>query len=221
MGKTIFITATDTNAGKTYVSAGLLQVANARNMTTIGIKPLASGCRIHDGKLLNEDALQLQRAASCQLDYDMINPFAFAPSIAPHIAASECEIDLGAALLVKRTQPALATPADLHLIEGVGGWHTPLNLYETMADYVAQLKCEVVLVVGMRLGCLNHAVLTERAIIASGATCIGWIANQIHAEMSHQDENRMTLQNTLRSPLLGLIQYNEPAAQALQHLTIF
>ncbi len=219
MSKTIFITATDTGAGKTYAAAGLLRTANSRNLKSIGIKPVASGCDLLNGKLRNADALQLQQAANVYLDYDVVNPFAYEPAIAPHLAAHHNELSVDA--LIHHTQTVFATPADVHIVEGFGGWHAPLNLRETMADYVRQLSCDVLMIVGIRLGCLNHAILTERAIISSGANCIGWIANMNDRDMSHQYENIDSLKTLLQTPLQGVIQYNQAAHAALHDHIIF
>jgi dethiobiotin synthetase len=220
MSRIIFTTATDTEAGKTYISTGLLKAASARKLVTIGIKPVASGCVIQDNNLVNHDALLLQQAASCHLPYTKINPFAFLPPTAPHIAAQEAGDALTVAMLIKHTHFALTTSADLCIIEGFGGWHAPLNSHETMADYAAHVSCGVLLVVGLRIGCMNHAILTERAIKASGAMCIGWIANMIDPDMPHQHETIASLQHWLLSPLLGKVQYGESAETALQHVKI-
>lgn len=220
MNKPLFITATDTGAGKTYAATGLLHTATSRQLTSIGIKPVASGCERINGELRNADALQLQQSSSLYLDYNMINPFAFAPAIAPHLAADKNN-ELSVDTLIQHTRTALSTTADVHIIEGFGGWHAPLNLQETMADYVRQLQCNVLMVVGIRLGCINHAILTERAIAASGGNCIGWIANMIDPDMSHQRENIETLTSWLQTPLLGSIPYNMPAHQALRDHIIF
>jgi dethiobiotin synthetase len=219
MSKMLFITATDTGAGKTYAAAGLLRTANSRNLTAIGIKPVASGCDLFDGKLRNDDALQLQQAANVYLDYGVVNPFAYAPAIAPHLAAQHHELSVDA--LMQRTHAAFTTSADVTIVEGFGGWHAPLNLRETMADYVRQLPCDVLMIVGIRLGCLNHAILTERAITSSGANCIGWIANMNDREMSHQYENIETLKTLLQTPLQGVIQYAQAAEDALRDHIIF
>lgn len=219
MRKPIFITATDTGAGKTYTTAGLLHIARARQLKTIGLKPVASGCSVINGELRNSDALQLQQAASTHLAYDIVNPFAFAPAIAPHIVDNSATLSVSS--LIKRTLPALSMYADLYFIEGFGGWHAPLNADETMADYAVKLPCDVLIVVGIRFGCINHAILTERAVLASGASCIGWIANLIDPGMSHPHENIATLQHWLHTPLLGVIRHNQPVQEALHDHTIF
>jgi dethiobiotin synthetase len=221
MSRILFITATDTGAGKTHISSGLLTVAAKRGLSTIGIKPVASGCTQEHGNIYNADALALLKASTHKLPYDLINTYRFLPAIAPHIAAHECATHLSVASLIHSTQPALDTRADLHVIEGFGGWHAPLNNNETMADYAVQINCEIILVVGMRLGCLNHAILTEKAIAASGGHCIGWIANVIDPDMSHCNENIESLCETLNSDLLGIVPFGVSADHALHQVRIF
>ena len=221
MVKRLFITATDTNAGKTVVSAGLLRTAASRKLRATGIKPIASGCTRRDGKLCNDDVDALQQASSFPLATDVMNPFRFEPAIAPHLAAAQCGVKLNVSSLVQRTQSALSTSVDVQIIEGFGGWLAPLNDRETMADYASAVNSEVIMIVGIRLGCLNHAALTERAIIASGVSYLGWIANLIDPAMPYQRENIETLQQCLRSPLLGIVGYGELAEHALRDHTIF
>jgi dethiobiotin synthetase len=221
MGKCFFITATDTEVGKTYVSSGLLLTANNRKLSTIGLKPVASGCQLSNGQLYNEDALLLQKSASIQLDYSLVNPLTFAPAIAPHIAAQSTQTALNVKRLQQHTYNTLCIPADITIIEGSGGWHAPLNQEETMADYAVSLNCEIILVVGIRLGCINHAILTAQAIKNSGAVCAGWVANKIDPNMSYSDENIETLKNWLTTPLLATIEFNQSPQSALENITIF
>lgn len=204
MSRKIFITGTDTNAGKTFVSTQLLQTWNQEGFSTLGIKPLASGCN-HQSK--NEDALLLQQASSIKLDYPFINPIALKKPIAPHIAAKSENINLSVKHLTELCQPAFLYPADICLIEGVGGWHVPLNNHETMADFVRVNQFEVILIVGMRLGCLNHAILTEKAMRADNIKLIGWIANLMDPSFEHAEENIAALKTHLLSPLISVIQY--------------
>lgn len=196
MPRKIFITGTDTNVGKTFVSTQLLQSWNKQGFSTLGIKPLASGC---NHQLQSEDALRLQQASSVKLDYELINPITFQQPIAPHIAAQLAHVDLSVKRLTDLCQPALTYPADICLIEGIGGWHVPLNNDETMADFVCANNFDVILVVGMRLGCLNHAILTEQSILASNVNLIGWIANPIQPEFERIKENISTLEQHLHS----------------------
>lgn len=188
--KKIFIAGTDTEIGKTYVSKQLLLAYNQQGYSTIGLKPVASGCKRINNQLYNEDTLALQEAASIKLSHDEITPFAFEPAIAPHIAAQEA----GNQLSVNNITNALSqtinkTNADICIIEGCGGWYTPLNSKESMADVVTALDLPVILVVGIRLGCINHALLTEQAILKDGANLMGWIANPIDPHMLVAEEN--------------------------------
>ncbi len=157
--KRFFITGTDTNIGKTYISRGLLKLFNLQGYLTIAIKPIASGCEIIQGELYNQDALTLQQAANILLPYNTVNPICFSPPVAPHLAAQQINQIITVSSIVKQCQSALSTVADVCLIEGVGGWSVPLNQNETTADLLNALAAKVILVVGMRLGCLNHALL--------------------------------------------------------------
>lgn len=202
-----FITATDTDAGKTFVSAAILQNWSQQGLKTIGFKPVASGCQHTDEGLRNDDALQLIAAASVALDYKRINPYAFAPAIAPHIAARLAGINIDlqniAAGICHYQQQA-----DNILVEGVGGWQVPLNEQQTMADLAVLLNFPVLLVVNLRLGCINHALLTAQAIQQKGLKLAGWIANNAaHAEqsMSYSEENIASIQSRINAPLLGVL----------------
>lgn len=206
----IFITGTDTNIGKTYVTTGLLQQLKQQSYATIGLKPLSSGCFFNpEGELRNEDALALQQAASINLPYELVNPFIFEPPIAPHIAAAAAGLKLTVAQLNEKIQPALNIAADFCLVEGVGGWRMPLNQEETMADFVKGNNFPVILVVGMRLGCLNHSILTAQAIQNDKITLLGWVANCIDPQMEFVDENIDMLQKWIKAPLLGKVTYNQ------------
>lgn len=221
MAKHIFVTGTDTEVGKTYVSASLLQSLSQQGYRTIGLKPVASDCVLENGKLRNNDALQLQQHASVKLDYDVVNPIAFAPPVAPHIIAGQLGQPLSVARLCELTRTTLQLEADVKLIEGFGGWHAPLNHHETMADYACEMQFDVLLVVGMRLGCLNHAALTHQAIVADGLKCIGWIANCIDPDMLYLQENIDLLNTSLPAPCLGIVGHGESAATINFHPNIF
>jgi dethiobiotin synthetase len=203
----IFIAGTDTNIGKTYVSAGLLTAFNRLGYSTLGIKPIASGCQRINQQLCNEDSLIHMQHASIKLSHDQITPFAFEPPIAPHIAALESGCELSVATLNKQTHEALHYPADISIIEGCGGWYVPLNANETMADFVIANEFSVILVVGMRLGCINHSLLTYRAMERDGVKIKGWIANCIDPAMKNLDENIETLKAWLPTSCLGVIPY--------------
>ena len=202
MPQKLFIAGTDTGAGKTYISAGLLKAYQRAGFSAIGVKPLATGC---DSK--TDDATALISASSIQLDRGTINPFAFAPAIAPHIAAQFANVKLSEKILHEKTRAALSHPADVHIIEGVGGWYTPLNNHETMADWVRANHFPVILVVGIRLGCINHAILTVRAMLADKVNVIGWIANCIDPHMEALSENIDTLDDWLPIPRLDTVTF--------------
>ncbi len=207
MSDKLFITATDTNVGKTYTALKLLKKFKQQGLQTLGIKPIASGCLQEKKQWINQDAILLRGASTIQLDYSLHNPFAFKEYIAPHIAASYSGIYLTIKNIIEKMQPALNFPADICLIEGVGGWHCPLNNTDTMAEVVKQLKLKTILVVGMRLGCLNQAILTYKALQQDGISIVGWIANCCDQTMQALDENVATLKNFLPIPLLEIIPY--------------
>lgn len=157
----------------------------------------------------------MQAASSIKLDYDKINPFAFEPAIAPHVAARQVQRELNVNLLHQKIQYALNQPADICLIEGVGGWYTPLNDQETMADFVKINSFQTILVVGMRLGCLNHAILTMRALQQDNIHVIGWIANCIDPNMANRNESIETLRQWLGVPCLGVLGHGEEAQYSI------
>lgn len=207
MAKTIFVAGTDTGVGKSVVAASVLAAATARGLSTAACKPVAAGCEETPEGLRNEDALLLMQHQSLSLPYEAVNPFALAPAIAPHIAAQQAGITLSAPSLVTACGPVLARSADLTVIEGAGGWLVPLNTQETLADFAVALASPVLLVVGMRLGCLNHALLTAAAIRQVGLPLLGWVANQIDPNMPCFEENLATLDARLGTPRLGLLRW--------------
>jgi dethiobiotin synthetase len=200
MSKTWFVTGTDTGVGKTAVSCALLFAAAQSGLRTAAVKPVAAGCDA-DGR--NEDALQLQAAMTEPLDYCQINPVALHAAIAPHIAATIEGKRLQANRLAGLCRGVMHGNADFVLIEGAGGWRVPINPRETMADLAIQLRAGVIMVVGMRLGCINHALLTAEAIRRDGLQLAGWVANQPGPRMDHHEENLETLRQLLGAPLLG------------------
>ena len=179
----LFITGTDTDVGKTVVACGFLAAANDQGLRTAAIKPVAAGCEITQQGMTNDDALQLQAAASHKLSYQQINPVALEPAIAPHIAAAESGVRMSASRLVGYCRGVSLMPVDMVVIEGAGGWRVPINSRETLADVARELECAVIVVVGMRLGCLNHALLTMEAIRRDGLQIAGWVANILDTEM--------------------------------------
>lgn len=211
--KAFFIAGTDTNVGKTLVAAGLLVAANQQDLTTAALKPVAAGCEPTEQGLRNADALLLQSVISEPLPYEQINPIALEAAIAPHIAAQQEKRILSADRLAGFCRGSLHQ-ADLTLIEGAGGWRVPLNPSETMADLARILRLPVILVVGVRLGCINHALLTVEAIRHDGLTLAGWVANCIDPEMPALDENIHSLMARIPAPCLGVVPWLESAQPA-------
>ena len=201
----LFITGTDTDVGKTVVACGLLAAANQQGLRTAAIKPVAAGCEVTEQGMTNSDALQLQAAASHKLSYQQINPIALVPAIAPHIAAAEAGVRMSASRLVGYCRGVSLMPVDLVVIEGAGGWRVPINSRETLADVARELECSVVVVVGMRLGCLNHALLTMEAIRRDGLQIAGWVANILDTDMPRLQENIDTLKQCTNEPCLGTV----------------
>ena len=206
--QTIFITGTDTDAGKTYVAVALLQGLKALGYRTVAQKPVAAGV---NNAGFNTDALQLQLHATEQLSYDLVNPYCLTDAVAPHLAAAKVGLCIDPAVLSAHLQQLRCTNADIALVEGAGGWLLPLDDNSTMADWVTEQQLPVLLVVGMKLGCLNHALLTVREIERSGLKLLGWVANCIDPDMAYQQENISYLQHRLTAPCLGILPYqSEP-----------
>jgi dethiobiotin synthetase len=201
-----FVTGTDTGVGKTWVSAGLIRALQARGRTTLGMKPVASGCEATAEGLRNEDAVALRAVGSRTVPYELVNPYAFAPPIAPHLAAEQADIEIALAR-ISACFAELSAQSDFVVVEGVGGWMVPLNEREDVADLAAALELPVVLVVGVRLGCLNHALLSAEAIARRGLPLAGWVANLIEPETAFVEENVRTLEARLDAPLLGRIPF--------------
>ena len=207
MAKGIFITGTDTEIGKTYISSLLIDELCKQGHKVIGMKPIASGAEKVNGVLKNEDAMQLMQHANVDCPYELVNPYCFEPAIAPHIAAERINnvIDLE---VIKKAYFQLANKADFVVVEGVGGWSVPINNKQRVADIPGKLTIPVVLVVGMRLGCINHALLTAAAIRANGNTLLGWIANDIDPQMSAYQENLRSLEARLGCPLIAHVPHS-------------
>jgi dethiobiotin synthetase len=208
MGKGYFITGTDTNVGKTWATIALMRYFKIRGKTVVGMKPVASGCAMQDGQMKNEDALLIQENASVQIDYDLINPYAYEPPVSPHIAGNNHPVELDQ--LIARFE-LLKTLADIVVVEGAGGWYTPLNEREANSDLAMALALPVIMVVAIRLGCINHARLTYQAIAQSGVRCVGWIAVCTDPELLGKDENILTIKAAVDAPLLGVLPYREVA----------
>jgi len=205
-----FVTGTDTGIGKTVVTAALLTALRQRNHRAIGMKPVASGCEAGADGLRNADAEALIAHSSAGLDYALVNPYALAEPVAPHLAASASGLEIRLDRCVA-AYGALSTNADFVVVEGVGGWAVPFGPALMQADLVRALRVPVILVVGLRLGCINHALLSARAIEADGCTLAGWIGNRIDPDMARCDENIATLKDRLTAPCLSVL----PHAPAL------
>ncbi|MGI9286098.1 MAG: dethiobiotin synthase [Pseudomonadales bacterium] len=206
MSNGFFVTGTDTDVGKTLVACSLLRLLRRAGYSTAAVKPVAAGCEQTAQGLRNKDALALQREITLDLSYAQINPVALEPAIAPHIAARHAGIELAAAGVAQSCRQVLTLGADYTVIEGAGGWSLLLNCDETLADVVEELKLPVILVVGLRLGCPNHALLTAAAIERSGLTLAAWVGSCSEAQtMSALDENISTLKSVLTAPCIGII----------------
>jgi len=212
----VFVTGTDTGIGKTVSSCALLHLFRAEGLRAVGMKPLASGCEPTSGGLRNEDALALQAASEPTPGYDDVNPYALPAPLAPEIAAREAGIEVSLAPMLA-AHARLQRAADVVVVEGVGGWMAPLAGELMQADLVRALRLPVVLVVGLRLGCLNHAYLSARAIAADGCRLVGWIGTGVDPAMARIDENRALLAARLPAPCLGWLPWEaapDPAALA-------
>lgn len=199
-----FVAGTDTGVGKTHVSCRLLYAAGLRGLRTLGLKPLAAGAEETPAGLRNEDALLLRQVSTVQLPYSVTNPFCFAEPVAPHIAAARSGVLLTAAGIAQQVSDTLsAHDSDYAVIEGAGGWRVPLNDTETLADVAKLLQLPVILVVGMKLGCLSHALLTAEAIGRDGLVLHGWIANDLGEPMPQLEENIATLERWLPAPRIA------------------
>lgn len=202
----LFVTGTDTGIGKTRVSVGLLQALRQRGRRVAGMKPVASGCAMVDGNLRNADAQALQAASSRQWPYEIINPYTFAPPVAPNIAAAEAGTTITVDVIVGAYRQ-LTAASDWLVVEGVGGWRVPLTAAVQTRDLVRTLDLPVLLVVGLRLGCISHALLTAEAIQADGLSCVGWVANMIEPHYETTEATLATLTRAMAAPLLATVSH--------------
>ncbi|MGY4108294.1 dethiobiotin synthase [Aeromonas encheleia] len=211
MVKSFFITGTDTDVGKTLVARTLLREFAAQGIRCAGYKPVSAGCARTAEGLRNQDALLLQQAASLALPYERVNPFAFEPPIAPHIAAREVGETIRLSGLSAGLREIEQAGAELVIVEGAGGWFLPLDRNHLLSDWVKQENLPVIVVVGAKLGCLNHALLTFAAIRHMDLPIAGWVINRLSDGMSHYQENLETLRGLLPAPFLGEIPFvNNP-----------
>jgi dethiobiotin synthetase len=202
-----FITGTDTGVGKTRVSRWLLEALAGTGQSVVGMKPVASGCSATESGWRSADALELMQASGATVDYADVNPYALASACAPHIAAQEMGVEI-------RQERVLDSFGRLQkkfswvIVEGVGGWQVPLGEHLTMADIAKAMQLPVILVVGLRLGCLSHALLTVEAIRHDGLELAGWVANVMDPAMSHVPENIRALEERIPTPLLARFPYH-------------
>jgi len=212
----VYVTGTDTGIGKTFASCALLHALRGQGLRAVGMKPVASGCTWLDGRWKNDDALALQQASAVDVAYADINPFALEHPLAPELAARDAGTEVTLPPILD-AYARLATKADAVVVEGVGGWAAPLSSSLMQVDLVRALELPVVLVVGLRLGCLNHALLSARAIEADGATLAGWIGSHVDPAMARVEDNLKMLQARLPAPCWGVLPHMpnaEPAAMA-------
>ncbi|MBL1277841.1 MAG: dethiobiotin synthase [Ectothiorhodospiraceae bacterium] len=209
MARGFFITGTDTDVGKTTVAVGLVAAFQEHGLSVAVMKPISAGCELTADGLRNDDALQLMQQANVALPYELVNPYAFEEAIAPHIAAAHNNAILHIGPLVE-AYTNIAQQADIVIVEGAGGWHVPMNENKTMADLAVALNLPVINVVGLRLGCLSHALLTAESIATHGLNQAAWVGNTLSTDMVCESENITSLQNRLPGTCLGIVPYLFP-----------
>ena len=223
MKQAYFITGTDTGVGKTLISSAFVYGFTSQGLKAVGMKPVSAGCELDalTGQLLSEDVASLIGASNVDAPLSLINPYAFAPAIAPHIAAEQSGVTISLDEITVAFQQ-LTTLADVVIVEGVGGFCVPLNAESDTADLAQQLKLSVIMVVGMRLGCINHALLTMQAIKARGLSLVGWVANQVDPHMTAYAENLDALHQRISVPCLGVLPWLQQAdaKQAVTYLKL-
>lgn len=219
----LFITATDTDTGKTYVSQALTSALVSKKYRVAVYKPISAGCDLvnHQGEeiLINEDAHLLMQQSNCQQSISEINPIAFQPAIAPHIAASLIDRKISINEISAGYENVLSNNSDFVITEGAGGWRLPLGSGLFLSEFVKQTKQKVILVVNMKLGCLNHAVLSYESILADGLQCIGWVANCLEP-MHYLDENIAELKTLIQAPLIAQLGFEPDIKKAATKLDL-
>ena len=200
----VFVTGTDTGVGKTWTVIGLLTALRRRGQRVRGMKPVATGCRPTEQGLRSDDALMIQAHAGEDLPYEWVNPYAFEPPIAPAFAARQAGVRISITR-IRAVERRLARAAELTVVEGIGGWRVPLGPRSCVSDLAARLGYPVVLVVGLRLGCINHALLSAEAIKRDGAVLAGWVAMQIDRDYRTLRDTLDTVKAHIQSPQLGFV----------------
>jgi len=206
--KKIFITATDTDAGKTHIASALINVLTKQGLNVAAYKPISAGCELINNELVNEDAYLLSTQANCGQSIKQINPIAFEKAIAPHIAAQQLNQHIDLETIIEKYHEISNLQPEVIITEGAGGWRLPLGNQQFLSEFVVRTEQQVILIVNMKLGCLNHAILTYEAIINDGLTCVGWIAN-CQNNMPYLPENITELQQHLATPLLATIPFEK------------
>lgn len=202
----LFVTGTDTEVGKTYITCKILQQFKERNLKAVGLKPISSGHIKIEGNFVNEDAYLLAKNSSSNLSAADINPFTFPEFIAPHIAAKKHGVELTVDKIYKNMQLESFNDYEHIIVEGAGGWLVPLNEQETIADLAKEINFPVLIVVNIKLGCINHALLTYNKIKEMGLDVYGWVANQIEPiDETEKQENISIISNFIDAPLINLI----------------
>lgn len=208
MKRAYFVTGTDTNAGKTWATLALMTHFKQQDLSVLGMKPVASGCEKINDEWKNSDALAIQENGSFVVDYSLINPFAYELPISPHLAGKDNPANLET---IFENFQILRDLADVVIVEGAGGWYAPLNETETIADLAQKLNLPIILVVGIKLGCINHALLTAEAMKNAGLNCVGWLAVCNDANFNCVNLTIESLKNRLTMPLLGIFPYLKEA----------
>ena len=207
MKQAFFITGTDTGVGKTHVACKLIADYVAQGYKVVGMKPVAAGCELVNGEWVNEDVLKLEAASNVQAPRELINPYSFKEAIAPHIAAKNAGVEIEIEKIVQAYHQ-LTSMADVVVVEGAGGFLVPLNDSQNMADLAAVLNIPIILVVGMKLGCINHSLLTVEAIKSRSFNLHGWVANQLDKNMPAFAENEATLVQKIKATKLFSLGYS-------------
>jgi dethiobiotin synthetase len=204
MNNTYFITGTDTGIGKTFITCGLLFFLKSKNLKVVGLKPISAGVQIFNKQKLNEDVFLLKKYSNIELDYRDINYYSFDKPVSPHIVTAQenCTINFD---LIKDNIKKIQSKADVVLIEGAGGYQVPIDVERRMSDLISYIDVPVILVVGVRLGCINHTLLTYEAIKAKHNRIFGWIANIIEEDMLYIDENINYLKEKITEPCIGVV----------------
>ncbi len=217
MDSVVFVTGTDTDVGKTVISCALIEYYVAQGVKVAPFKPVAAGAVQTEQGLRNSDAVQLLSASKSHYSYADINPFIYEEPIAPHIAAEKTGNPIYSTLLMEKLK-SLSLQSNLVVIEGAGGWQVPLNREESLADWVRTLECPVILVVGLRVGCINHAVLSYLDIINGPNKLVGWVANTIDSNVDNISEIIDYIGSVIKAPLLGVVPYLKEDDTAIEHI---